>query len=79
MCVIKQCSEVSWKESPVPDALTAWILDAITQLLEQKSSTTSSLFWFSTMSDITWEVLHMAHGCGDLIFCKVIKTEQREN
>lgn len=64
--------------SPVPDALTAWILDAITQLVVQNSSTSFSLFSFSTMSVIKRAVQHMAHGCCVWVFCKVIK-QYREN
>lgn len=52
----------------VPDALTVWTLNAITQLLLQKRFTDSSLFLMSTISASKRVVRHIVHGRVVLVF-----------
>lgn len=62
------------KMTAVPDTVKDWALCTIIHLLLQKKSSLPSSFLFSTMSDIWWDVWHMGHSRGVLMFCKVIKT-----
>lgn len=55
-------------ETFIPDALTVWTLNAITQLLLQKRFTDSSLFLLSTMSANSRAVRHIVHGWVTLVF-----------
>lgn len=57
-----------WRELHVPDALTVWTLNAITQLLLQKRFTESSLFLLSTILTSEWLVRHMVHGLDIFLF-----------
>lgn len=69
------------KESrPVPDALTVWTLNAITQLLLQKRFTESSLFLISTISASNRVVRHIRQGTVVLVFYYEIKKfNKRQN
>lgn len=60
---------------PVPGAPKTCILDAIKQLLVQKSSSSPSLFLCGIMLDMTAEVPHREHSCGVWIFCKNINNK----
>lgn len=59
------------KSSPetfIPEELTVWTLNAITQLLLQKRFTDSSLFLLSTISASGRVVRHIVHGWVTLVF-----------